>query len=255
MLLHYWIKMINKDYIFVFFCFTMQLFVTDYTKHADTIEICNPTVLSQLRKVLRAKIGDIFWVQSPSSSASGTRYEVQLQQRDTTTLHGQILSEQHQVWDHFCATMIVAMPNKWEKVELIVQKLSEIGIQHIIFWPSERSVIKQWNHHKDIRLYKIIQEAVEQSRGWQLPELAFATDLSPYLTHAQVIIFDKSETSADRIVTDKPLVGVIGPEGGLTPKDYLLFAGQEPQIMSLGTTVLRMETAAIIGGWMIGRKG
>ena len=60
--------------------------------------------------------------------------------------------------------MIVSMPNKWEKAELIVQKLSEIGIDKIIFWPSERSIIKERNGKKEERLQKIIKEAVEQSR-------------------------------------------------------------------------------------------
>lgn len=233
----------------------MQLFVTDYTKHTDTIEICNLDVLSQLRKVLRAKIGDIFWVQSPVPSDSCIRYEVQLQQRNDKMMQCTILSEQSHTAQTLVSTMLVAMPNKWEKVELIVQKLSEIGISQIVFWPSERSVLRQRNDTKAQRMHKIIKEAIEQSRGWSMPQLSFAKDITPYITGAQVIIFDKSETSADRIITDKPLVGVIGPEGGLTPQDYLLFAGQKPQIISLWSTVLRMETAAIIGGWMIGRKG
>ncbi|MBO4516461.1 RNA methyltransferase [bacterium] len=56
------------------------------------------------------------------------------------------------------------MSNKRDKIELIVQKLSEIGIKHIYFWPSERSVIKEWNEKKAERLNKIAKEAIEQSR-------------------------------------------------------------------------------------------
>lgn len=64
------------------------------------------------------------------------------------------------------------MPNKREKAELIVQKLSEIGINEILFRPAERSVIKQRNEKKAERLRKIAKEAVEQSRGRQLPKIA-----------------------------------------------------------------------------------
>jgi 16S rRNA (uracil1498-N3)-methyltransferase len=56
------------------------------------------------------------------------------------------------------------MPNKWDKAEIIVQKLTEIGINHIVFWPSERSVIKETNKNKIERLEKISKEALEQSR-------------------------------------------------------------------------------------------
>lgn len=85
------------------------------------------------------------------------------------------------------------MPNKWEKAELIIQKLSEIGIDKIIFWPSERSVIKERNSKKEERLQKIIREAVEQSRGRKLPELQFTTDIETSIENAEVIIFDKRE--------------------------------------------------------------
>ena len=85
------------------------------------------------------------------------------------------------------------MPNKWEKAELIVQKLSEIGIDKIIFWPSERSVIKQRNNKKEERFQKIIKEAVEQSRGRKLPELVFNANLSQELQDKDIIIFDKDE--------------------------------------------------------------
>ena len=60
--------------------------------------------------------------------------------------------------------MIISMPNKRDKVELIVQKLTECGLDEILFWPSERSIIREWNPKKEERLYKIIKEAVEQSR-------------------------------------------------------------------------------------------
>ncbi|HCB51694.1 TPA: hypothetical protein DEP21_03930 [Patescibacteria group bacterium] len=59
---------------------------------------------------------------------------------------------------------MVAMSNKWDKIELITQKLTEIGIAKILFRPGERSVIKERNKNKAIRLQKIVKEATEQSR-------------------------------------------------------------------------------------------
>ncbi|MEI8252333.1 MAG: 16S rRNA (uracil(1498)-N(3))-methyltransferase [bacterium] len=59
--------------------------------------------------------------------------------------------------------MIICMPNKRDKAEMIVQKLTEIGINSIVFWPSERSVIRDINLSKMERLEKISKEAVEQS--------------------------------------------------------------------------------------------
>lgn len=153
--------------------------------------------------------------------------------------------------------MIVAMPNKWDKAELIVQKLSEIGIDKIIFWLSERSVIKERNDKKEERLQKIIKEAVEQSRGRKLPELQFTTDIATYIKNidnTEVIVFDKNEQEApqgNRVKSTKNIVWIIWPEWGFTAKDYQQFEAYHPQIIGLWDNVLRMETAAIIGSRLL----
>ena len=61
-------------------------------------------------------------------------------------------------------TMCVALPNKMDKAELIVQKLSEIGIRRIVFRPAARSVLRELAPKKLERLDLIAREAVEQSR-------------------------------------------------------------------------------------------
>lgn len=117
--------------------------------------------------------------------------------------------------------MIIAMPNKRDKVELIVQKLTECGLDQIVFRPSERSVIKEWNTKKEERLHKIITEATEQSRGRIVPELRFINDISPYLKGSQVIVFDKETMLQDRQAThtgisatlpSSSITGIVGPE-------------------------------------------
>ncbi|MEI6774969.1 MAG: RsmE family RNA methyltransferase [bacterium] len=142
----------------------MQLFVTEYKKNDTTIIITDSNLLSQLRKVLRASIGDIIWVQSPEPAVQKTRYEIRIEVWDNKMVEGTIVSTYHHTTTNAIKTMIVAMPNKWDKVELIVQKLTECGLDQIVFWPSERSIIREWNTKKEERLHKIIKEAVEQSR-------------------------------------------------------------------------------------------
>lgn len=75
-------------------------------------------------------------------------------------------------------TVIVGMPNKWEKLELICQKLTEIGIQNIIVYFSKRSIIKQSNKNKITRINKIIRESVEQSFGIIIPTLSWEDNLT-----------------------------------------------------------------------------
>ena len=64
----------------------MQLFITEYKKKDQTVVISDIDLLSQLRKVLRASIGDIIWIQSPGNEAKKIRYEVRIEVWDNTTL-------------------------------------------------------------------------------------------------------------------------------------------------------------------------
>lgn len=231
----------------------MQLFVTEYKKKDTHITITDLDLLSQLRKVLRANIGDSICIQGAENEVKKTRYEVKIQSWDDKNVEGIILSEQIHIHSDTKKSMIVAMPNKWDKIELIVQKLTECGLDHIVFWPSERSIIREWNPKKEQRLHKIIKEATEQSRGRMMPELNFAHDISTYLQNTEVIIFDTPETKNEKqeIQNISHLTGIVWPEGGLTQKDYEVLAWTNYTVYGLGETVLRTETAAIIWWWII----
>ena len=60
----------------------MQLFVTNYTKNNTHIIVSDTDLLLQLRKVLRANIGDTLWIQSPEHESKKIRYEVRIDRWD-----------------------------------------------------------------------------------------------------------------------------------------------------------------------------
>ena len=264
----------------------MQLFIVSHLERkGNQLFLPNvPDLLAQLRKVLRAKVGDTIFIQPEKLEPNGnlTRYELKISDRTDKTLTWEIVSEQpylegspdqRQVLSggqgSYWVGIFVAMPNKREKAELITQKLSEIGIDEILFRPAERSVISQWNEKKSDRLQKIAREAVEQSRGRRIPHIARCENVREYVEGKEVVIFDKTpfhkggrsvatgDLTEQWLPTKSPLppftkggiLGVVGPEGWLTTRDYQLF--ESFQVVSLGQTILRMETAAIIGGWML----
>lgn len=257
---------------FIYHSLPMQLFFTEFEKKNDIINIKDQEILKQMKQVLRAKTGDNFYVQNKENE----RYEVSLQTLQKDILEAKInnLIPQKQEKNRQ-ATMLIAMPNKQEKIELIVQKLTEIWINNIIFWPSERSVIKSRNTNKDERLQKIAREALEQSRGRSLPKISFLTDIKNIIDKQdqEIIIFDKTEKESPRPspsereispslkdlgalhgwkgLGDEGKIAVVGPEGGLTPRDYDLFKNTKHLIHDLGDTVLRTETAAIIAWRLI----
>jgi len=234
----------------------MQLFVTEYKKKDELVVITDTDLLSQLRKVLRANTGDIIWIQSPQNESKKIRYEVRIEVRDNTTLEWTIISEQQYDIPKEKRSMIIAMPNKRDKVELIVQKLTECCLDQIIFRPSERSVIKERNSKKEERLHKIIKEAVEQSRGRTVPELIFTTTPKKIIGTNPLVVFDKTGAGCKeqgaknwdlQPATCNHKFWLIGPEGWLTDRDYQYFEWIPCDTYGLGETVLRTETAAIIG--------
>ncbi len=226
----------------------MQLFITDFKQNWDKIIISNPEILEQTRKVLRMKIWDKFFVQKEN-----TRYQLEISSWDKFSITGKILETILQTKDvsNKNIWIVVAMPNKWSKAELIVQKLSEIWVDEIYFRPSERSVLKDWNNKKWERLQKISQEAVEQSRWWKLPKIEFVKNIFPVLQNKKIIVFDmvdqKVIPSCD---SQANIIWIVWPEWWFTQKDYENF-WKNFDLISLGDTVLRMETASIVWAWSL----
>ncbi len=218
----------------------MQLFITNFEKKWESIKISDIEILSQVRKVLRMKIWDSFFVQNGNA-----RYKLKISNRDDKNIFWKIVeSIEHpeQINETWIA---IAMSNKRDKMETIVQKLSEIWIKNIFFRPSERSIIRERNEKKLDRLNKIAKEAIEQSRWRQLPKITFEKDISKIIEWKEVIVFDKSESNFKNIWTIKNALWIIWPEWGLTENDYKKF-WKKIKTVSLGDTVLRTETASII---------
>jgi hypothetical protein len=77
----------------------------------------------------------------------------------------------------------------------------------LFLWASERSVVKSFSPNKQERLHKIMQEALEQSRGWEMPKIQFITDLKELYEKYQLCIFDLKENSNGKVKNiNKPLL-------------------------------------------------
>ncbi|MDN4495328.1 16S rRNA (uracil(1498)-N(3))-methyltransferase [Ureibacillus aquaedulcis] len=153
---------------------------------------------------------------------------------------------------------------KGDKLELIAQKATELGMHALIPFSAERSIVK-WDEKKGEkkteRLQKIAQEAAEQSHRTYIPAImnpvSFKQLLKLVSEYDQVFIADeedaKKETRtrfADKLkkVYDnesKSILLIFGPEGGISRNEAksLLEAGAET--MSLGPRILRAETAPL----------
>ncbi len=125
----------------------------------------------------------------------------------------------------------------------MVEKCTEIGAAAFHPIIVERSEKKDLNTE---RLRKIAIEAAEQSGKVTIPEIFEPTDLETAIKNFDGQIFALDFGGKDLPAKLETKVGIlIGPEGGWTDKERELFGKNKIASVSLGSQILRAETAAI----------
>ena len=137
-------------------------------------------------------------------------------------------------------------------MELIVQKCTEIWLQHIIFFPSQYSQLREISDNKLERLSKIALEAVEQSYGVAVPEIIFTKNITTYLQQWKNYLLHQDWDNIKNISINYELWTInyfIWPEWWRWNEDEKLFSQHEVQKISLWKNILRTETATIVTAW------
>lgn len=145
---------------------------------------------------------------------------------------------------------------KEQKFDLILQKLTELGVKEIIPLAMERSIIKLDKSKIDKKVERwnsICKEASEQSKRNIIPKV----NLPMTLNELVKLNYDKklvcSVKQKDNFINKYlqfkdeyvKMIIVIGPEGGVSDKEEEFLNNNDFISVSLGSRVLRVETAAI----------
>ena len=138
---------------------------------------------------------------------------------------------------------------KHDSFELAVQKLSELGIAEIIPLITKRTI------KKDVRLerlQRISDEAVELSGSVQRVQIHPPTTIETLLstTTLPIIVCDING-STTMPSSQKSLLYICGPEGGLTEDERVLLTERGATGLRLAPTTLRAETAGILAGYLL----
>lgn len=143
------------------------------------------------------------------------------------------------------ATTVVVAPPKGDRLEWLVQKCTEVGVGRIVLVQAARSVVR-WDGERAAkqmaRLATIAAEAAMQARRVWLPTVEGPVPAADVLASAAVA------EPGGRPVDTRDRCIAVGPEGGWTP-DELAVAGDQ---VSLGSTILRVETAAVVAATLMG---
>ncbi|MEI7505703.1 MAG: RsmE family RNA methyltransferase [Actinomycetes bacterium] len=138
---------------------------------------------------------------------------------------------------------------KNDKPDLVIQKLTELGIDHIVPMITERSIVR-WDSDKgaknQARWQKIAREAAMQSRSVFLPTIHEVYPSIEKFVDTNGPNIAVADPEGGALTTDISTL-VIGPEGGFTHQEMDLM----PQRVSLPGGILRAETAAVAAGVML----
>ncbi|MCU1515183.1 MAG: rRNA ((1498)-N(3))-methyltransferase [Microbacteriaceae bacterium] len=140
---------------------------------------------------------------------------------------------------------------KGDRDEYAVQQATELGVDGVIPWSAQRSIVK-WEGAKvrkgHDRWQAIVREATKQSvRPWipEVADLASTVILAALAAETRMLVLDpEADLALSTLELDaRDVVVVVGPEGGIAPSELsrLTAAGATP--VRLGDTVLRTSTA------------
>ena len=139
---------------------------------------------------------------------------------------------------------------KGERPELVVQKLTELGVDRITPFRARRSVVR-WDDaraEKAVeRLRAVARSATKQCHRPWLPEVTDVADFTRLVSGQDVAIADR--TGAPPSLA-RPVV-LVGPEGGWAAEERRAAAAAGVAAVAIGVHVLRAETAAVTVGAML----
>lgn len=140
---------------------------------------------------------------------------------------------------------------KGDRDEYAVQAASELGVDGVIPWSAQRSIVR-WEGPKvkkgHERWSAIVREATKQSMRPWLPDVAplvSTKQLALLAGAARMLVLEPTAhlRLSDVRPDDRDIVLVVGPEGGIAPGELAHLTAGGAELVRLGDTVLRTSTA------------
>lgn len=224
----------------------MQRYFTSF-KDEKNITISNDDIF-HIVKVMRMKINDQFEINN-----DGDIYLAQI--NSLIPFSFKILKkidENHELKTKI--TLLYCLP-KGDKIDLVLQKATELGVNQIVLVNSSRCIAKINDENKKkklVRFNKIIKEATEQCKRNNLPALKDVikfNEISNYQSDLNLIAYENSKMSNQELkdilrnFKGNTVTILIGAEGGFSKEEVEYALKNNFISISLGNRILRSETS------------
>lgn len=159
-------------------------------------------------------------------------------------------------------TVFQALPEK-ERFELILEKLTELGVTRIVPMVSQHSTTlaaRDAKQPKSHRWPEVLRRAAVQCRRATIPELSPCLDLAAVFDDAKnadlrLMLYEGEGTSSLKTSLTsgacQQIALLVGPEGGFAAEEVATARAHGFLPVSLGPRILRTETAAISAATVI----
>jgi 16S rRNA (uracil1498-N3)-methyltransferase len=230
-----------------------RFYVSSQNISADKILISDKEQVHHIKDVLRLKKKE----QAAVFDDKGIEYIAEIENISPQAVN--LLIKDKHIIDtagRIKLTIACAIPKK-AKMEDIIDKLTQLGVDAIIPIKTERTIVKT-DKQKEVRLFerwkKIALSASEQSQRNTLPLINEIKDIREVLSQARDFelkliptLAGKRKPLQETLIGAKPknILVLIGPEGDFTDEevDLAVKCGCVP--VTLGDSVLRVDTAAV----------
>jgi len=201
--------------------------------------------------VLRLRTGDEVEIADSTAQVFSAKLQI-----DGSAVRAQ-LCERIATGAHWLRVDVAQAVPKGAKMDFVVEKLSELGVTSILPITSERTIVRDVGEGKLDRWRRLARAAAAQSGRADVATIAEPLDYGELLvrfTNYDAVVFPWEladgrplrETLPPLVAEARSILVVIGPEGGFSHAEAELAKAAGAAIVSLGSQILRTETAALV---------
>ncbi|MEZ4878674.1 MAG: RsmE family RNA methyltransferase [Chitinophagales bacterium] len=217
---------------------------------SNTIPVLSGFEANHAFKVLRCKEGEL--VEIIDGSGKLFRAKIFSVHKNEAQLVDLELLE-HQTENQNKLSIAIAPTKNSDRIEFFLEKATEIGVDNIYFIETHRT---ERNKTNISRYYNKVVSACKQSKQLYLPIMHTIQSYDELLAshhikaYEQLFIAHCNETTKQLLThqyqKNKQALLLIGPEGDFTEEEINLALNKNFVPVSLGNTILRVETAGIV---------
>lgn len=199
--------------------------------------------------VLRLRCGDAVTV----FNGEGGEFAAELTHASRNNAHAVVISMQAVERESPLAIVLAQCVSSGDRMDVTLQKSTELGVSRIVPIASERSVVRLSSDRADRRVAhwrNVVVAACEQCGRNRVPEIAAITDLATFLGEVggegmRLLLAPDADRDLRHLEQPRAVTLLVGPEGGLAPEERRGAETSGFVPVRFGPRVLRTETAPL----------